>query len=110
MSEAVGAVKALWRFPVKSMRGEQLEAGDVTETGLVGDRAYALIDRDTGKVMSGKNPRLGPNLLGCRAAFVEPPGRVTSDRPCASRCRTGRRSGPTLPMSTPASRASSGAP
>jgi uncharacterized protein len=27
----------------------------------------------TGKVMSGKNPRLGPNLLGCRAAFVEDP-------------------------------------
>jgi hypothetical protein len=73
MSEAVGAVKALWRFPVKSMRGEQLEAADVTETGLVGDRAYALIDPETGKVMSGKNPRLGPNLLGCRAAFVEAP-------------------------------------
>jgi MOSC N-terminal beta barrel domain len=75
MSEAVGAVKALWRFPVKSMRGEQVEAADVTESGLVGDRAYALIDPETGKVMSGKNPRLGSNLLGCRAAFVEaPPG------------------------------------
>jgi uncharacterized protein len=73
MGDAVGAVKALWRFPVKSMRGETLEAADLTETGLVGDRAYALIDPETGKVMSGKNPRLGPNLLGCRAAFVEAP-------------------------------------
>ena len=73
MSEAVGAVKALWRFPVKSMRGEQLEAAQVTAAGLVGDRAYALVDQETGKVMSGKNPRLGPNLLACRAAFVEPP-------------------------------------
>ena len=73
MSEAVGAVKALWRFPVKSMRGEQLEAADVTEAGLVGDRAYALVDKETGKVRSGKTPRLGSNLLGCRAAFVEAP-------------------------------------
>jgi uncharacterized protein YcbX len=73
MSEAVGAVKALWRFPVKSMRGEQLDAAVVTETGLVGDRAYALVDEETGKVMSGKTPRLGSNLLGCRAAFVEAP-------------------------------------
>jgi len=73
MSEAVGGVKALWRFPVKSMGGEKLEAADVTETGLVGDRAYALVDQETGKVMSGKNPRLGSNLLGCRAAFVEAP-------------------------------------
>jgi hypothetical protein len=73
MSEAVGAVRALWRFPVKSMRGERLEAADLTEVGLVGDRAYALIDPETGKVMSGKNPRLGPKLLGCRAAFVEDP-------------------------------------
>jgi uncharacterized protein YcbX len=73
MSDAVGAVKALWRFPVKSMRGETLEAADLTEAGMVGDRAYALIDRDTGKVMSGKNPRLGANLLGCQAAFVEVP-------------------------------------
>ncbi len=74
MSEAVGAVRALWRFPVKSMRGEEVEAADVTERGLVGDRAYALIDTDTAKVMSGKSPRLGPNLLGCRAAFIEAPG------------------------------------
>jgi uncharacterized protein len=73
MSDAVGAVKALWRFPVKSMRGEKLEAADLTRAGLVGDRAYALIDSETGKVMSGKNPRLGSNLLGCQAAFVDAP-------------------------------------
>jgi uncharacterized protein YcbX len=73
MSEAVGAVTALWRFPVKSMRGEKVEAADLTERGLVGDRAYALVDAETGKVLSGKSPRLGPHLLGCRAAFLESP-------------------------------------
>lgn len=81
MSEAVGAVKALWRFPVKSMRGEHVEAADLTEAGLVGDRAYALIETETGKVMSGKTPRLGPKLLGCRAAFIEPPGQGDEQPP-----------------------------
>jgi uncharacterized protein len=60
-------------IPGQVHAGEKLEAADVTGTGLVGDRVYALIDPETGKVMSGKNPRLGPNLLGCRAAFVEAP-------------------------------------
>ena len=46
----------------------------MTARGLVGDRAYTLIDTEAGKVVSGKTPRLGPNLLGCRAAFVEAPG------------------------------------
>src|ERR687898_1727085 len=70
---AVGAVAGLWRFPVKSMRGELLEQAEFTERGLVGDRAYALIDADTGKVVSAKSVRLFPGLFGCRAAFVEPP-------------------------------------
>src|SRR5215212_5376385 len=69
----VGAVAGLWRFPVKSMRGEWLEQAELTEHGLVGDRAYALIDTVTGKVVSAKSVRLFPNLFGCRAAFVDPP-------------------------------------
>jgi uncharacterized protein len=48
MSEAVGAVKALWRFPVKSMGGEVVEAADVTERRLLGDRAHALGGHDPG--------------------------------------------------------------
>ncbi len=72
-SEPVGTIRALWRFPVKSMRGEELDAADLGEGGIVGDRAFAVRDRETGKVASAKNPKLWPNLLGCRAAFVEPP-------------------------------------
>jgi uncharacterized protein YcbX len=69
----VGAVAGLWRFPVKSMRGERLEQAELAESGLVGDRAYALIDADTGKVVSAKSVKLFPDLFGCKAAFVEPP-------------------------------------
>ena len=72
-SEPVGTIRALWRFPVKSMLGEELDAVDLSEGGVVGDRAYALVDRETGKVASAKHPKLWPDLLACRAAFVEPP-------------------------------------
>ena len=69
----VGSVAGLWRFPVKSMRGEQLEQTNLEARGLVGDRGYALIDVETGKVVSAKSVRLFPDLLNCTAAFVEPP-------------------------------------
>src|SRR6266571_7116764 len=72
-SERVGTIQALWRFPVKSMLGEELGAADLSEGGFVGDRAYAIRDRETGKVASAKHPKLWPDLLACRAAFVEPP-------------------------------------
>jgi uncharacterized protein len=58
MSESVGTVAALWRFPVKSFLGEKVAEADVTEGGIVGDRGHALIDTTTGKVVSAKNPRL----------------------------------------------------
>jgi len=73
LSDVVGAVAALWRFPVKSMQGEQVSEAELTEQGVVGDRAYALIDAQTGKVASGKSVTMYPTLLACRASFVEPP-------------------------------------
>jgi uncharacterized protein len=72
-SETVGTVCTLWRFPVKSMLGEQVDVVEVGEGGIVGDRAYAVRDRQTGKVASAKNPKAWPGLFACRAAFIEPP-------------------------------------
>jgi hypothetical protein len=69
----VGSVVSLWRYPVKSMMGEELNAAEVTERGLVGDRAYALVDRSDGKVASAKNPRKWPRLFDFHAAFVGTP-------------------------------------
>ena len=76
----IGSVAGIWRFPVKSMRGQRLEQAEVTERGLVGDRAYALIDADTGKVVSAKSLQLFPNLFGCKAEFVQSP-RLDSEVP-----------------------------
>lgn len=78
---ALGTVVALWRYPVKSMMGEELNAADLTERGIHGDRAYALIDSETGKVASAKNPRKWPNLFDHRASFVEPPNRANAFPP-----------------------------
>ena len=69
----IGKVVSLWRYPVKSMLGEELNASHVTAHGLLGDRAYALMDQATGKVASAKNPRKWGRLFDCRAAYVEPP-------------------------------------
>jgi uncharacterized protein len=80
INAVVGAVTGLWRFPVKSMQGERLDEAHVTEQGLVGDRAYALIDGDTGKVVSAKSVKRFPDLLACRARFAEPP-RAVEDLP-----------------------------
>lgn len=40
---AVGRVVALWRYPVKSMRGHPLDAADVSWHGIAGDRRWAFI-------------------------------------------------------------------
>ena len=68
-----GTVVSLWRYPVKSMLGEELNSSYITERGLSGDRAYALIDQETGKVASAKNPRKWGKLFDFRAAFIEDP-------------------------------------
>lgn len=69
----VGSVASLWRYPVKSMIGEELNSSHVTELGLLGDRAYALVDEVTGKVASAKNPRKWGRLFDFRASYLDSP-------------------------------------
>jgi uncharacterized protein len=70
---ATGRVVSLWRYPVKSMLGEELNSSCVAERGLIGDRSYALIDQETGKVASAKNPRKWGKLFDFRSVFIDPP-------------------------------------
>ena len=67
------SVAALWRYPVKSMLGEELNAAEVTVRGLLGDRQFAVVDAATGKVAGAKNPRKWGNFLDFSATYVEPP-------------------------------------
>ena len=63
-------VAELWRFPVKSLQGEQLDDAAVDPGGIVGDRAYAIFDLDTGL---GLTARRLPELLFA-SARLDPSG------------------------------------
>jgi len=58
--ERVGTVAQLWRYPVKSMQGEQVERLDLAPGGATGDRTLAVVDPAAGKVLSAKRY---PDLL-----------------------------------------------
>ena len=74
-STEAGSVAGLWRYPVKSMMGEELNAAEVTDRGLIGDRRFAVVDASTGKIAGAKNPRKWGNFFDFRAAYIEPPKR-----------------------------------
>ncbi len=57
-------VRALWRYPVKSLGGESLESVAVDSLGLAGDRRYGIRDRTTGRVLTARRE---PSLLFARA-------------------------------------------
>ena len=58
-------VAELWRYPVKSLAGERLEAADLREDGFPGDRALRVVDRDGRPVTA----RTKPALLALSAAL-----------------------------------------
>jgi uncharacterized protein len=62
------------------MLGEELNSSHVTERGLLGDRTYAVVDQNTGKVASAKNPRKWGRLFDFRSVFIDLP-QVAEDIP-----------------------------
>ncbi|MCM2394077.1 MOSC domain-containing protein [Streptomyces albipurpureus] len=63
----------LTRYPVKSLIGETASSFNVGRTGIVGDRAYALQDVETGVIVAAKNPRKWARLLTMTARYLEEP-------------------------------------
>lgn len=57
----------MWRFPVKSMQGERLESAPVGQFGIEGDRAWSLVDAETGLNLTG---RRDPEMLFAAARLV----------------------------------------
>lgn len=72
--DSAGSVISVLRYPVKSMSGEEVGASPVSDRGLFGDRAYAVVDASDSKVATAKNPAKWPNLLDFRASLLEAPG------------------------------------
>src|SRR5579863_9879858 len=93
----VGRVSALWRYPVKSMYGEELDGADISWNGLAGDRRWAFV-RD-GQERNGfpwLTMRELPELALYRPRFADP------DRPDASLVLVRTPSGAELDVADPA--------
>jgi uncharacterized protein YcbX len=77
-------IAALWRYPIKSMMGEPIDASAVSERGLAGDRARALVDPGANRAAAVRT--WGQALMRHRAAYEHepvsgeppPPVRVTT--------------------------------
>jgi uncharacterized protein len=83
-------VIGLWRYPVKSLQGERLDAAELTTDGIAGDRRYAIFDATTGLGLTGR--RL-PELLFAAARvrndgtaeITLPDGSIAADDAALSR-------------------------
>ena len=73
INKTAPTVAELWRYPVKSMIGEELNTSFITKNGVLGDRTFALIDNETGHVVSAKNPKKWPDLFSYHAGYTAQP-------------------------------------
>ncbi len=67
----MSTVSTILRYPVKSMLGLSVDQAELVGSGLVGDRGWALVDAETGKVASAKHPRWWRALLSLQAGGTE---------------------------------------
>jgi uncharacterized protein YcbX len=61
-------VVGLWRYPVKSMLGEALDAAELGAFGIAGDRRYGVQVEESGRILSAKRDG---RLLTARAATTD---------------------------------------
>jgi uncharacterized protein YcbX len=66
----IGTVEQIWRYPVKSMAGEQLKDCTVGSLGLPGDRGWAVRDEEKSEIKTGTRI---PVLMQCAAQYREQP-------------------------------------
>ncbi len=74
----IGHVKETWLYPIKSMAGQRVEALSLDELGVVGDRAWSMLDAESGDVAWGKR---FPRVMDLEASYVgeRPTQRVFGD-------------------------------
>ena len=68
-------IEQLWRYPVKSLQGEQIESVKVTDV-IPGDRAWGVLDNENGNLLSAKRE---PKLLEGAARLVDDGCVITID-------------------------------
>lgn len=70
--QLVGYVRAIYRYPVKSMRGEPLAQAEVGWRGLAGDRAYAFVQSGSTSGFPWLTARQYPQLVRYAPSFEHP--------------------------------------
>jgi len=59
-------VSEIWRYPVKSLKGERLQETEITKLGIPGDRQIAVIRTINGRFLTSRSR---PNLLGLQGSI-----------------------------------------
>ncbi len=67
---SVGTVSQLWRYPIKSMGGEQIDSAAIDQNGVAGDRGWAVREVEADETRSARQI---PKLLQFAARYAEPP-------------------------------------
>src|SRR6201993_5093293 len=68
----VGKVESVWRYPVKSMRGEELDEAFASFSGIYGDRLFAFESSASPKGFPYLTAREQNRLLQYRPRFRHP--------------------------------------
>src|SRR5215470_3616705 len=68
----VGKVESLWRYPVKSMRGEEIKQSYLGFSGVYGDRLYAFHDTAAPKEFPFLTGREQEQMLLYQPKFRQP--------------------------------------
>ena len=76
-------LRAIWRYPVKSLQGEELSDAVLDGNGLRGDRCWGIRDQTTGRILTGRRE---PKLL-LAAATLGADAEPTVVLPSGDRCR-----------------------
>ena len=87
MSDILGKVTGLYRYPVKSMGGEALDAIMFDKYGILGDRTWTIRDAEKGVIAGGKKY---PDLMKCDARFTESQQQTTGLLRSRLPCRMGK--------------------
>lgn len=66
----IGTLNEIWRYPVKSLSGESLTTAKIEDSGIVGDRLWALVDEESGDITNAKKIN---RLLHLTARYLDEP-------------------------------------
>ncbi|MEQ1833084.1 MAG: MOSC domain-containing protein [Candidatus Eisenbacteria bacterium] len=75
----LGTISQLWRYPVKSMGGERIQAAPISLRGIPGDRGWAVFDETRAGITTGKRVNV---LRQCSARYLTEP--VAGEAPPAA--------------------------